>query len=189
MSMPPPSSTPPLPSTGEPDAAAASHSTAETDSVIEPQSVSEIQPSDETHSIVEPPPLVATTLTTGMQSTTVVTLSIAAPTQTTETRPIVTQPSTTVTSTIVVSSETADLRVRLSRRCSLIRHPRALYRCLLLRQLLLLHPLRHVGSRLHTARRRERGSAQRWHPQRPRKMTLDNRCAARQYCDLRRRYA
>ena len=106
----PPSSTPPLLSTGEPDAAAAPHSTAETASVIEPQSVSEIQPTNETHSIVEPPPLVATTLTTGTQSSTVVTLSIAAPTQTTETSPIVTQRSITVTSTIVVFSETADSR-------------------------------------------------------------------------------
>ena len=99
----PPSSTPPLPSTGEPDAAAAPYSTAETDSVIEPQSVLEIQPTDETHSIIKPPPLVATTLTTGTRFSTVVTLSIAAPTQTTEPSPIVTQPSTTVTSTIVVS--------------------------------------------------------------------------------------
>ena len=33
-----PSSTPPLPFIGEPDAAAAPHSTAESDSVIEPQS-------------------------------------------------------------------------------------------------------------------------------------------------------
>ena len=38
----PQSSTPPLPSTGEPDAAAEPHSTVETASVIEPQSVSEI---------------------------------------------------------------------------------------------------------------------------------------------------
>ena len=109
-SMPPPSSTPPLPSTREPDAAAASHSTAETASVIKPQSASEIQPTYKTHSIIEPPPLVATTLTINMQSSTVVTLSIAAPTQTTVTSPIVIQPSTSVTSTIVVSSETADSR-------------------------------------------------------------------------------
>ena len=73
----PQSSTPPMPSTGEPDAAAAPHSTAETASVIEPQSVLEIQPTDKTHSIVEPPP-VATTLTTGTQSSTVVALTIAA---------------------------------------------------------------------------------------------------------------
>ena len=50
------------------------------------------------------------TITTGAQSSTVGTLSIAATTQTTETSLIVTQPSTTVTSTIVVSSETADSR-------------------------------------------------------------------------------
>ena len=86
----PPSSTPPLPSNNEPNAAAALYSTAETDSVIEPQSVSEIQPTEETHSIIEAPPLVATTLMTGTQSSTLVTLSISAPTQTTEKSPIVT---------------------------------------------------------------------------------------------------
>ena len=104
------SSTPPLPSTGEPDAAAAPHSTAENASVIEPQSVIEIHPNDKTHSIVKPPPLVATTLTTGTQPSTVVALTIAAPTQTTETNPIVTQPSTFVIPTIVVFSEFADSR-------------------------------------------------------------------------------
>ena len=50
-SMPPLSSTSLLPSTGEPDTATASHSTAEPASVIEPQSASQNQPTEKTHSI------------------------------------------------------------------------------------------------------------------------------------------
>ena len=58
-----------------------------------------------------------------------------------------------------------------------------------LRRSLLSRPLRHVGSRLHTARRSERVIAQRWHPQRPRKRTRDKWCAARQHRDFQRRHA
>ena len=173
--MPQPSITHPLPSTGE------------TALVIELLSVSEIQPTEETHSNIEPPPLVDTTLTTGTQSSTVVTLSIAPPTQTTETNLIVTQSLTSVTSTIAEASKTVDSSSIVASVQS-VRRPRALHQCLLLRQSLLLRPLWHVGSRLHTARRRERVNAQRWHPQRPRR-TRANLCAARQHRDLRRQHA